>query len=315
MDFRWTPNKPLDPRIPERIRAAFPMPSEPPPDGAFWPEIKPYPSNLFAALQDRDEVQVMRYLTSTSMGVKRFERLDIWVQWFLYLLPYAIEMSYNVKAFEYHGPAYKMGLQPDIVHYLMNIYIDGLIEEYPGFREDLLESVGQVVMSPQWWSEPETLREFFDNREMERAELVEWNQFQGWVSNFRASMFFCLKYLHAPEIADWVDSIAAVERHEWRHSITAWLRAFQWMQVMLKYPEKLAAFRQSDHETRYTNDPYSAEYLLEIIGLSWWNSFIVFLGRPADIFKTFFPADNLAAFWDAVNRHDWLREALTGDPE
>jgi hypothetical protein len=313
MDFRWTPNKPLDPRIPERMRAAFPMPSEPPPDAEFWPETKSYSGDLMAALRDRDEVELMRYLT--SMGVKRVEPYSLWAEWFLYLLPDLIEMSFNVKAFEYHGPAYKMGLQPDIVHYLMNIYIDGFVEEYPGFREDLLESVGQVVMSPQWWSSPETLREFFDNSAMERDELVEWNQFQGWTSNFRASMFLCLRFLNAPEIAGWVDSIAAIDTDEWRRSVTGWLRAFQRMQMMLEHPEKLAVFRQSDREPRYTNDSHSAEYLLEITGLSWWNSFFVFLTRPADMLKTFFPADNLAAFWDTVHRHDWLREAVSGDAE
>jgi hypothetical protein len=129
-------------------------------------------------------------------------------------------------------------------------------------------------------------------------------------------MFFCLKYLHKTEIDGWVDSIAANDSLEWRQSVTQWLISFRMMQYLLDHPEDVEAFRTVPPDQLYQpEDLGTADHLLNVTNLSWDESFLAFGFRPAAMLKTFFPADNLAAFWKAVNRHDWLREAVTGDPK
>lgn len=315
MDFRWTPNKPLDPRIPERMRAAFPMPSEPPPEAWFMdPSTQNYYFGLFEAAIEQDGKMLYGYLFDTGGGIKNFGRFDIWVRWFLCILPYLVEMCYDID-----DGIHSSGFQPHIVNYLLNMYPDGIVEEYSGFRDDLLESVGQVAMSRKWWSSPDTLNEFFADTRNHTMRFEEWYvriHTYGWLSNLLCSMFFCLKYLHKTEIDGWVDSIAAGNSLEWRQSVTQWLIGFRMMQYLLDHPEDVEAFRTVPPHKRYQpQDLNTADHLLNVTNLSWDESFLVFDSRPASMLKTFFPPDNLAAFWDAVHRHDWLREAVSGGAE
>ena len=223
MDFRWTPNKPLDPRIIERMRAAFPMPSKPAPEAWFMSKEQRSFDLLADAIAAKDEPALEEYLFDTGSGIKNFGRLDIWVKWYLYMLPTVIEMCFARADLAQHA-----------MEYIFNAYPDGIADEYPGFREDVLESLGRVIMSGIHWTPA-----------------------------LHSSMLFCLKYLHADEITGWVDSIAAIDAPEWRDDIKHWLDAFRTQQL--------------------------------------------------DTMRSFFPADNVAAFWDAVSRHDWLREAVAGD--
>ena len=281
MDFRWTPNTPLDPRIPERMLAAFPIPSELPPVAWFMSKEQEYFDSLADEIAAKDEQALEEYLFDTGGGIKNFGRLDIWVQWYRYMLPTVIEMCFA-----------QADLAQLAMGYIFNAYPDGIPKEYPGFREDVLGSLGKVVMSAIWWASPDIL------------------------NDLNSSMFFCLKYLHADEIAGWVDSIAAIDTPEWREVIRQWLNAFQTMQHLLDHPEEVEAFRRLPPDELYQpKDLGTADHLLYVTNLSWDESFLVFGSRPAAMLETFFPPDNLAAFWDAVNRHDWLREAVSGNPE
>lgn len=302
MDFRWTPNKTLDPRIIERMKAAFAeIPTEPPPVAWFMSLEQEYFDDLFAKTLADDQVYIYAYLLEVGGGLKNFGRFEIWVKWFLWMLPYLVEICYREDDF-----------QVGVVNYLLNMYKDGIAEEYPGFRDDLLESVGQIVMSQQWWSSPDILRTFFaePNNRTIRAEEWSYSQSDGWNSSFLCSMFFCLKFLHESEIAGWVDSIAAVDTPEWRLAVADWLKAFKSLLYLLDNPEKVAAFKQPPSDYRHNLGPLgSAPYIMGATNLAWDDSYVVFLSLPADILKTFFPTENTAAFWNAVNKHDWMREA------
>ena len=99
--------------------------------------------------------------------------------------------------------------------------------------------------------------------------IVRWNgrkssngnQFQGWNAELAASMCFCLKFLHAPEITDG-DSIACRETpHVGKRTV---LRAFPYAGV--SNIEKLADFASLivKRVTRMTLE--SGGYLLELTG-------------------------------------------------
>jgi hypothetical protein len=323
MEFRWTPNKPLDARIPERMRAAFPMPSEPPPVAWFMSEVQRYFDSLAEEIAAKDDRALERYLFDTATGIKSFGQFDIWTEWYRYMLPTVIELCFARADLVQHAMGYSF-----------NAYPDGIPEEYPGFRADVLGSLGQVVMSGIWWASPDILKEYYEDpkfRYNRKGHMYSNMPEVGWTSDLNSSMFFCLKYLHVDEIAVWVDSIAAIDTPEWRGAIRQWLDAFQTMQHLLENPSEIATYQQKPpfhdlygepDQSEYVDEDYTsakyidtADYLTNITNLSWDWSQMTFSSRSLKILKTFFPSDNLAAFWDAVERHDWLREAVTGDPK
>src|SRR5690606_2620978 len=235
MDFRWTPNKPLDPRIPERMRAAFPMPSEPPLIVSNS-EVPKYFDSLAEEIAAKDEWQLEQYLFRTGSGIKNYGRFDIWVQWYRYMLPTVIEMCFA-----------RADLVQLAVDYIFNAYPDGIPEEYSGFREDVLQSLGQVVMSGIWWASPDILKEYYEDPNYRFSKSGGWYTNIpdiGWTSDLNSSMFFCLKYLHADEIAGWIESIAAIDTPEWHGAIKQWLDAFRTMQHLLENPSKISSYVQ-----------------------------------------------------------------------
>jgi|GEM_PF-6490144 len=157
--------------------------------------------------------KIQKVLDEAVSGPQCFGYRQEWDDWFHYLLVHGIPRSHE-----------------QYVHYLLENQISGVManypdlddgEPYPGFIIDLLDTLGQVLMSPQLWQEGriihgKTLHDYCSYR---RPDLY-WLHSSG---DFSASMFFCLKYLHPTQIRPWLESVFAIDCPHWQAQLFIWL--------------------------------------------------------------------------------------------
>ncbi len=104
----------------------------------------------FPELADRetvlnlDAVDLTEIIGEISSGTSCFGRLDEWDDWFKFLLPDLIVRSIEDQYFNTYI------IQP-VVTTFMAIYWDGITEEYPGYREDVLATLFQALMDEALW--------------------------------------------------------------------------------------------------------------------------------------------------------------------
>ncbi len=203
--YQWIPERGPSLAAIERMRAHFSKPEEP--MGEAW--FNTNARRIFTELNDEESFKKIKPsdlsiepLFEISSGISCFGHREEWDAWFKYLLPSLISRSREHIFFS------GWLLQPVVTDF-MAVYWTGIPEEYPGFRQDVLDSLSQCLMGD--WPEDE-------------PENVSWN----WAEpekNISAMMFFCLKYLNREETVTWVRSIFEIEDIYWRAALAVWLSA------------------------------------------------------------------------------------------
>jgi hypothetical protein len=91
MHFEWIPGQGMHLDALERMKQHFPRPIEAPPIAWFMSPVQKYFSELLKYQPNELPCFLLEnYLDDTGTGIRNFGRYEIWVQWYQYLLPYAL---------------------------------------------------------------------------------------------------------------------------------------------------------------------------------------------------------------------------------
>lgn len=277
MDIIWKAGQGIDLDAVERMKQHFPRPSKAPPVAWFMSEKQEYHSGLLTEPIEQLTASVLEeYLFDTGGGIKNFFRHEKWVSWYQYLLPHLSERIVDGD------------LLCHTLTYFFNVYPDGITEEYPGFREDVLKVLPYYITSKELYKDGD-------------LEIDMWwfedhsNMVGHWTNAFNVTMFFCLKYLTPQEIAGWVASFTNVEAVLLRGEIDKWItgakKLFQYILNPELLPNNIEQFNQYEGGSPY----------LEASGIDWWHSFLVFGGYNTKQLTNYVPHENIRAFLAGLN--------------
>src|SRR4051794_39067246 len=143
MDFVWKlPNDPPDSAAIQRMKGYFQKPQELMPVAWFISGKIDYYENLGtkapAKVDSRELGEALHEIAGGIIAFPEVHFVTVWRDWFKFLLPYAIEKADEPGS--YIGQVYQ-----DIMVATVAVYPDNIIEEYPGFRNDLVGTVGTRV--------------------------------------------------------------------------------------------------------------------------------------------------------------------------
>ncbi len=213
----WRPKRGISHEAIARMRENSKMPWKPMGEAWFMSEERRY----FPELADRetvlnlDAVHLTTIIGEISSGTSCFGRRDEWDDWFKFLLPDLIGRSLEDLYFNTYI------LQP-VATAFMAVHWDGITEEYPGYREDILATLFQVLMDETLWDTNERPIFLLDYENGVGDLVLGWNQGEA-DGNVSAMMMFGIKYLEPDEIPKWVQSILAIDDVHWRGNFLLWL--------------------------------------------------------------------------------------------
>lgn len=304
MSFRWQiPNPPPDPDAIDRMKG-FHKPRDPMPEAWFMHEkIK-----FFTWLQDISPQKLMKEgssledaLSEIQGGLISFPEVRYvkeWKEWFLYLLPYMLTDA------EFY--IYMDDLLYWMIPTLFAIYPDGIVEEYKGYRHDLVYTVGNYFLPPTWRSEEYTLDPSYPILSLDWDTVNEagtnlpslWDkvnsagtELPSLYQDFSLSMLFCLKYLMPDEIETWVESMISIGDFHWHVAILRWRLAFhQFLERAKDWPQDgdMAGLFEELKELYEETGPLQTARIRQIRFKS---------------LDAFLPRENLAAFQAAFTRY------------
>ncbi|MCA9895024.1 MAG: hypothetical protein KC615_18690 [Anaerolineae bacterium] len=212
MSFVWVPGTPLDEAALERLNQHFPRPTEPPHEGWFMSDGPTYYD--WIVNNDPDEVKlnvINGYLLDTSGGIKAFPNVEKeqqqWRYSFHYLLPYLLK-RYNTNY-----------LLSDLISYFVLLYSDDIPDVYPGFRQDILNTLGSAIMWPAFWEGKDL------SKALRKGNRDYWYLYgtTDFYTIFSPAMYFCLKYLSPQEIRTWCSSMFKIKGTHWHYNLLNWL--------------------------------------------------------------------------------------------
>lgn len=250
-------------------------------------------------------------LFEIASGTKSFGHREEWDEWFKYLLPQLILRSSESYFFSEL-------LAQSIVSAFMNVYWNGIPEEYSGFRNDVIDSLSLCLMNEELWCyyidektniiypRAKFLNTYKDGRDNLR---LDWNSGKANES-LSALMFFCLKYLNPKEISSWVKSLFSINDIYWKGALMVWILGTY---DILKQPIiSPLMIEKSNPELKWENShtlgsrygSIDAEHLPD---------------KDFNDNKNFIPAENAECFVEEINKHltdelilDWA-ESFAGD--
>lgn len=282
MEYRWIPGQQLDSAAIARMKAHFPRPATDPPEAWFMSHPQVYHSGLLEALiavppNVRD---VEHFLEDVGRGIKIFGRRQEWVEWFHFLLPYLLEVIFEHE------------LLPLSMNYLINLYPQEIVDEYPEFRQDIFSTLIRCVMAEHLWQTGDLAAQYrwFDDRA------------GYWSPAFCASMMFCLKYLTVDEIATWMESIASIRGERWTRDLITWLHGLKQAEYFTTHPQEMPA-PKDEVEARWTH----LMRLLKATGIDWDGSYVIF--SNSEVFVTlddFLPKEKRDALWAEIQKYPHL---------
>lgn len=332
MDFKWIPGQGINQDSIERMKQHFKKPDNPPHVAWF---MSPEPSyySLVTEIEPHNWSvrDIENVLSDLGSGVKIFGRRQDWVESFHYIMPRVLQRYREEN-----------DLYRTIVNYLINLYtrgyikpdshIDvelqrelyfvdfagGIIEEYPGFREDVFLTVGQAVMDHDLWKD---------------GEMVEGTMWFYLVdphvaydaSFLYAALFFCLMCLTSHEIPGWVQSMANIRGEHWRSEIKLWLGRLAKFRFYIHHPSEIPEVSERDaasiEELRKANGgdatTYEAltrssrskqdsiAYCLEAADLD-WHHYVVGKDVPIDRVNDLIPMVNIETFMTEAMKYPHL---------
>jgi hypothetical protein len=216
----------------ERMRQHFPKPNELMPipwfmgwDITFHETIAQESPQIVSAKIFSDALQ------DIAGGIRSFpevEYVPTWIVWFKYLLPDVILRADAAENFN----SSDLWLIVDGIVAFFGIYPDQIIEEYPGFREDVVATLGNraipSVLARQAALQQDNYEPLF-NDIWDVTGFIDDYGFQSF-SEVNSSMLFCLKYLTPTEIVDWATSLFQIDSPQWHLQLI--LSLSQWFSLL-----------------------------------------------------------------------------------
>jgi len=206
----------------------FPRPNEPMGEAWFQGDDRVMFTTLLEQPIAEAPIELIEnVLWEISSGISSFGHRREWHVWFKHLLPHLIIRGNQAHAFH--------ALVESTVTAFMNVFWNGITEEYPGFGADVFDSLALCLMAPDVWVEssnnqlqrPHTYPLFLVGENDDGAlEPLFWHAGK---SNNQLScmMFFGLKYLPTSKIPAWVSSLLAIENPYWKGAVLVWLLGAQ----------------------------------------------------------------------------------------
>lgn len=216
MSFLWKiPNPSPDNAALERMKYYFHKPSELMPVPWFMGEITYHTTLAKTPPDELNAKQLENALNDIAVGLVAFPKIPlIWQDWFRYLLPYAIR--YIDKSSDWDS---KSVLEATLIAFI-SVYPHQIVEEYQGFREDVIYSLGTRIF-PHISS--------LDQLNLNDVSIL-WSpltgDYPGLTDDFNIPMLFVLKYLEPFEITTWVSSIINIENYVWHFTLIDRLLVF-----------------------------------------------------------------------------------------
>jgi len=200
----------------------------------FMGEIDFFTDIMEASTEALDAEIMMRPLRELANGLILFPMaakfVPVWKDWYKYLLPYALSAP-DITTID--GT-----LQDNLLMGCFSLYPQAIVEEYPGFRDDLVYTLGTRAIpvlldrdNPRYSDDLQNplfndIWDLVDSAEMEKPGEV-----------LGLPMLFCLKYLFPTEIPSWVQSLITIERPQWRLAIiTWWLNLSHFLEIASNWP-------------------------------------------------------------------------------
>ncbi len=270
MSFVWTlPGRLPDQAALDRMKQHFPEPAEPMPSAWFMGEINFWTSLMGADPAEFEVSELGHTIRETVSGIRCFPEVQfvpVWEQWMLYLLPYALANQ------EYAG--WFITLSEEVIGALLNRYPNGIVEEYPGFRDDIMHAIcARAIPHKLGRDNPQPNGENF----LIVNDIWDYSLYFSLEPNesLSLSILFCLKYLGIDEIEDWAASIFTIDSVQFHLDLIIWWRAFN------KFLQRAQDWPQDG----------KINALLKETGLT-----SLFFLPTYTSFEEFIPAENLAAF-------------------
>lgn len=178
---------------------------------------------------DRDShaKEVCRALDEIRGGINAFPKVSyipLWKAWFRYLLPDLIVRANDLDNFNNYTT---MILVKTIVTFF-NIYPDEIAEEYSGFREDIVGTLGTRAI-PYPLAREVIVKSHHSNRlfiDLWDADFTIKHYGFCSFAEANSSILFCLKYLTPKQILIWTLSLFQIESPQWYlqmiFSLMAW---------------------------------------------------------------------------------------------
>lgn len=220
MAFRWQlPNLPPAPAALERMHY-FRKPTSPMPEAWFMGGDVNFFTWMLDLPPDKliEEPHLSTILVELGglISFPMVEYVKEWREWLLYLLPYILAKSEQIAVYELDS----------IIPRLIAIYPNGIDEEYKGFRDDLVYTVGTRIDTTNDTDYP-LLHGIGNSFHSWDAVNDSRMYLPSLTEHFGVLMIFCLKYLTPAEIETWVESLINMGNPQWQIAIMRWWLAFQ----------------------------------------------------------------------------------------
>lgn len=209
--FLWSPGAGYDEEALARMQRAFPRPKTPMGEAWFMGDNRRLFVELMGNLNCVAAKELFSPLYEIASGAHSFGPRAEWSSWFHYLLGRLVPRSHE-----------------GVTHYLLEPLITAFFSQYPsgikpepyrGFRADVLSTLGRCMMDASCWSGGQIVLGEILHRGGWPNGIWRWFDASG---DFSASMFFCLKYLSAAEIRDWMLSVLRIPSPYWRAQVMVW---------------------------------------------------------------------------------------------
>ncbi len=196
MSILWkSPGEQPDPAVIARMRQHFPKPSELMPIAWFMGEIVFYELLAEESPQTLDAKEFCRALNDIAGGIFCFPEVyyvPVWKDWFRYLLPDIILRSDEPANFN----DYSRWILVKAIIAFFNIYPHEIDEEYAGFRDDVIQTLGTRAIPRKLARET-----LLPGKENSPLFVDIWDvsyQIENWgfvsFEEVNISLLFCLKY-------------------------------------------------------------------------------------------------------------------------
>ena len=186
--FRWVPGSGIDATAIGRMMKHLKLPTEPMGEAWFMgSERVMYKDALRVPCEKLPYEQSQKMLEEIGSGITCFGPMEEWTEWLHYFLPRVIQQP----------------VERDPLDYPAELLFTALFAQYPtqlgpepyrGFKQDVLETVGQAIMSPSLW-EHGRLRVGSGLINKSRRHGEEWWYLNEANPMLSASLFFVLKYV------------------------------------------------------------------------------------------------------------------------
>lgn len=189
------------------------MPREPMGEGWFLSEERRMYPQLAGDLGELSALDLRQPLSEIASGTAAFGPREEWTRWYHYLLPRLLPRAHEA-----------------FVYPLIELLVSGFIALYPNgirtapykrFSDDVLLTLGRVMMEPHCWNGQEIVVGTCLHRSNSNPNRIwEWWRASGDLSS---SLFLCMKYLPEESVETWFRSVLAIQSSHWRAQLIVWL--------------------------------------------------------------------------------------------